>query len=334
MPRSARLDTLGSLHHVMIRGLERRKLFRDRSDREEFLSRLESALCRTGCSCSAWVLMPNHVHLLVRSGSESLSSLMRRILSGYAVYFNRRHKRHGYLYQNRYKSILCQEDAYFLELVRYIHLNPLRAHLVSDMAALANYAWSGHSAIVGAKKRAWQDTDSVLRQFGRLVGEGKKRYEAFVAEGRDQGCRPDLIGGGLRRSAGGSWESVKQLKLNKEILRGDARIRGNGELVEETLQLAEERLSHAESMARAGRDLTWLAKRIMKHYKLSRAELLKKGRNNARSEARAAFCYLGYHHLCSSGRDIAEFLGISQPAVSKAVSRGGDMAEDVVKLLS
>jgi REP element-mobilizing transposase RayT len=112
MPRSSRLDALGALNHIMIRGIERRKIFKDDDDREEFLERLEKLLPITKTSCFAWALIPNHAHFLFRTGNAPIATLMRRLLTGYAVYFNHRHKRSGQLFQNRYKSILCQEDAY------------------------------------------------------------------------------------------------------------------------------------------------------------------------------------------------------------------------------
>ena len=108
MPRDKRINLPGVIYHVISRGIERRKIFIDKADREEFLRRLGDGLEKTSCQCIAWSLMPNHLHLLIRTGERALSDLMRKLLTGYAVYFNRRHKRHGYLYQNRYKSILCQ----------------------------------------------------------------------------------------------------------------------------------------------------------------------------------------------------------------------------------
>ena len=114
----------------------------------------------------AWVLMPNHYHLLIKTKNQPLADNMRKLLTGYAVNFNRRHKRAGHLFQNRYKSIVCQEENYLRELVRYLHLNPLRAGLVQDMKQLNRYPWSGHSALLGQVKREWQDTGYVLSYFG------------------------------------------------------------------------------------------------------------------------------------------------------------------------
>ena len=108
MPRTARLDTPGLLHHIMIRGIERRRIFNDDKDRENFIERLSILLPETKTQCYAWVFMPNHTHFLFRSGSSGISTLMRRLLTGYAVSYNRRHKRHGQLSQNRYKSIICE----------------------------------------------------------------------------------------------------------------------------------------------------------------------------------------------------------------------------------
>ena len=121
MLRQARLDVPGTLHHVIARGIERKAIFEGESDYKDFLRRLEAAVVWGGAQVYAWALIPNHFHLLVRTGEAALPSVMRRILTGYAVAFNLRHGRHGHLFQNRYRSIVCEEETYLLELVRYIH---------------------------------------------------------------------------------------------------------------------------------------------------------------------------------------------------------------------
>ena len=172
MPRQSRIDAPGALHHIIVRGIERRKIFRDNADRCDFINRLGSLLEETATACYAWALMPNHFHLLLRTGNVKIAAVMRRLLTGHATRFNRRHRRSGHLFQNRYKSILCQEDAYLLELVRYIHLNPLRAKLAENMDALAKYPFSGHGVIMGKHKQPWQDIDMVSSCFGKLSGSG------------------------------------------------------------------------------------------------------------------------------------------------------------------
>ena len=152
MPRQARLDVPGLLQHVMARGIERRDIFRDEKDRTSFLERLALILEETQTQCYAWALIPNHFHILLRTGLTPLSKVMRRLMTGHAVTFNKRHKRSGHLFQNRYKSVICEEDPYLLELIRYIHLNPLRAKLVEDLRELDKYPWTGHSAILGRRK--------------------------------------------------------------------------------------------------------------------------------------------------------------------------------------
>jgi putative transposase len=144
MPRRSRIDAAGALHHVIIRGIERRGIFLDDEDRDAFLDRLGGILLESSTPCYAWSLLSNHAHFLLRTGNIPLSSLMRKLLTGYAVAFNRRYHRDGHLFQNRYKSILCEEDVYLKELVRYIHLNPLRAGLVGELRELGSYAYSGN----------------------------------------------------------------------------------------------------------------------------------------------------------------------------------------------
>jgi len=202
MPRRSRIDAAGALHDVMVRGIERGTLFRDDTDRNNFLERLGEILLDTKTLCYAWALIPNHFHLLLRTGPVPISTIMRRLLTGYALWFNRTHCRHGHLFQNRFKSILCQEDIYLLELVRYIHLNLIRARLVKDMDELDRYPYCGHSVIMGKVNNSWQDTEEVLGMFGEKVGAARRAYRAFVEKGIAEGRRQDLTGGGLLRSAG------------------------------------------------------------------------------------------------------------------------------------
>ena len=127
MPRGPRLDAPGVLHHVMVRGIERRRIFPAAADYEDFVARLARSASVGHWVVYAWALLPNHAHLLVRTAARPLSRSMRSLLTGYAGAFNRRHRRAGHLFQNRYRSIVVEEEPYFLELVRYIHLNPLRS---------------------------------------------------------------------------------------------------------------------------------------------------------------------------------------------------------------
>ena len=183
MPRKARIDAPGAVHHIIVRGIEGCIIFRDDNDRNNFLTRLEKILIETKTRCFAWALIPNHFHLLLKTGSFPVATVMSRLLTGYATSFNRRHHRNGHLFQNRYKSILCQEDVYLKELVRYIHLNPLRAGVAPDASELDRYPFSGHSYLMGKRSNDWQATDEVLSLFGEKKNEARRRYRAFLKKG-------------------------------------------------------------------------------------------------------------------------------------------------------
>ena len=134
MPRSARLNIAGLFQHVIVHGTDPRDNITDDFDRQNFIHRGLTLLSEAGVRCFAWAVLTNHLHLLFMPTSTPLAPFMRSLLAGYTVLFNRRHKRSGQLFQNRYKSIVCEEEPYLLELIRYIHLNPLRTGVVERFA--------------------------------------------------------------------------------------------------------------------------------------------------------------------------------------------------------
>src|SRR4030042_53272 len=271
MPRQPRLDPPGALHHVMGRGIERTNIFRIDRDREDFLNRLAKQCMEGNLIVYAWCLLSNHFHLLVRTGRQSISRSMKKLLTGYVVNFNLRHKRTGHLFQNRYKSIICEDDPYLLELTRYIHLNPVRAGIVGDLEELSNYRWAGHSAIMGNVERTWQEIDTVLSYFGR-GREAVEKYEQFVREGISQGRRPELVGGGLIRSQGG-WSQVLPLKRKGIKVASDERILGGEGFIERLLSEAEEREKETLRLSRKVPDLATLMKKISKGERIEESEL-------------------------------------------------------------
>ena len=326
MPRHRRLEIPSAVYHVIARGLERREIFKDNADREEFLRRLAESLNSNGSKCYGWVLMPNHFHLLIRTGANPLSTLMRKVLTGYAIYFNRKYKRHGYLYQNRYKSVLCHEETYLLELVRYIHLNPLRAGIVKDMDALNKFPWSGHAVILGTHRAPFQTTGEILERFGTGTVAARNKYLAFISDGMKMGKRDDLSGGGLRRSAGG-WQGVHALKRAKEYWRGDERVLGDGEFVNHVLKISDEKMARKEQFKKDGWDIKRLVKRVCEVMGVRKEEIIKRGHNNTISAARALVAYWGYRELGISGTEIANYFCITRPSVSTAIKRGEYIAK-------
>jgi hypothetical protein len=167
---------------------------------------------------------------------------MRWLLTGYALGFNRKYHRFGHLFQNRYKSIICDLDPYLLELVRYIHLNPLRAGVVKTLEELENYPWCGHGILTGRQKNDWQEKDFVLEFFGPKEKKAIRYYREYMEAGKGLGRRPELVGGGLIRSMGG-WSQVLSLRKKGESETYDERILGNGDFVQAILEEADQMLA-------------------------------------------------------------------------------------------
>lgn len=327
MPRKARIDAVGAFHHIIVRGIERRKIFREDGDRINFLERLGKIVVDTQTPCFAWVLIPNHAHILLRTGSVPIATVMRKLLTGYAVSFNRKYRRHGQLFQNRYKSILCQEDAYLKELVRYIHLNPLRASLVSDMKALDGYRWSGHSVIMGKTKNDWQNIDYVLRFFDDTRSRARRGYRSFVQKGIDEGRRPDLTGGGLIRSFGG-WGQIKALRKSGIRFKGDERILGDSEFVERVLNDSNERLERKQLLRAQGYDFPKVVERVANLLGLKLNEVLRPGKQPQIVKARSLVSFWANRELGMTTVEIARHLRICQSAVTRSSLRGEKIAQE------
>lgn len=315
MPRAARLDIPGVLQHVIVRGVERRDIFLDDDDRQSFLDRFSNLLIQTGTECLAWSLMTNHVHMLLRPTQSKLGHLMRRLLTGHAVSFNLRHHRSGHLFQNRYKSIICEEDPYLLELVRYIHLNPLRAGLVKDIAGLRGYPWSGHAVLMGRRKMQGQNAEEVLGYFGKRTKAAREKYQAFVADGISLGKRDELVGGGLRR--------VLKLAGDEVVAAYDDRILGSADFVEQLKQEKEiaERLD-------VFIPLPELIKRVAEFARVEPKELCQRGRKTMVADTKSVICFLAVRRIGYSGEVVAKALGITRSGVCRGASRGATLVTE------
>ena len=312
MPRSARIDIPGLLQHVIVRGIERRDIFIDEDDKVLFVERLSKLLISTGTDCLAWALMSNHFHLLLRTRATKLSVLMRRLLTGYAVTFNLRHHRSGHFFQNRYKSIVCEEDSYLLELVRYIHLNPLRAGLVESLDGLDSYKWSGHTVFMGKGTFAGQNEHEVLLLFDNRKGIARKKYRLFIEDGIQQGKRDELVGGGLRRS--------RKLSGSEGYESYDERILGSGDFVER-LQQETQSSEPATSIV----SLEEIILSISNIFFIEPAALRQGGKRKDLSDARGALCYIGVIKMGLNGAAVARILNISRAGVSLAARRGEEI---------
>jgi putative transposase len=187
MARRPRIEYPGALYHVIARGNQRQRIFVDDSDRRHYLGLLLALKKTCSFHLYAYVLMHNHVHLLMETEKIPLSRIMQRLTGGYTQYFNRRHGLSGHLFQGRYKAILCAKDSYLLELSRYIHLNPVRVKAVRDPA---KYRWSSYNTYLGGKTQGeFVDVEPVLAYFSK--NDGRNEYRKFVLEGIEEGHRAE-----------------------------------------------------------------------------------------------------------------------------------------------
>jgi REP element-mobilizing transposase RayT len=326
MPRKGRIDAPGALHHIIARGIERRAIFCDDEDRDDFLRRLGEIFSESKTRCYAWTLIHNHFHLLLKTGDVPVATVMRRLLSGYVSRFNRRHDRSGHLFQNRYKSILCQENVYLKELVRYIHLNPLRAGVVKTLRELDDYRYCGHGRLMGKFQNDWQEANSVLALFANRVSTARGRYRTFVEAGVAAGRRPELTGGGLVRSAGG-WQAIQELRKETAHKKSDERILGDSEFVEEVLARAEEDLQRKYELAARGVGIEKVMQGVSELTGVPAEALIGANKNRKAVGARGLLCFWAVSELGMSLTELAGRLGIAVSTVSGAVQRGARFAE-------
>jgi putative transposase len=304
----------------MVRGIEGVKIFRDDQDRTDLLDRIDQLVPKTGTRILAWALMDNHAHFLLFSGPSGISRFMRCLLTGYASGFNRRHRRKGHLFQNRYKSIVCEEDPYLLELVRYIHLNPLRGGIVAHIGELDRYPWSGHAVLVGRHQAGWQDRDYVLGQFGPDRRRAEKAYRTFVEEANGRGRRDELSGGGLVRSFGG-WSQVRSLRGSGENLEHDPRVLGRGDFVEQIILEADAGIRRQLRNGERKKLIDRVIREQCQKESVLEMELRQGSQRRKVSTVRAKVAYLLNRERGISCAEIARNLGVSTTAIIKAVER-------------
>lgn len=273
MARQIRINIPDAYYHVMSRGINGAEIFGDDEDRNKILKCLEEALTKTSSQCHAWALMSNHIHLLVKTTQKPLSKLMQQFLAQYAVYFNKKYKRRGYLFQGRYKSILCQKDPYFIELVKYIHLNPIRAKIIASVEELHEYPWTGHSAICGKRKRQWQSKREILERFGNERDTAVKKYCVYIEDGigeeKEAGSKNTL-----RRSFRW-WQEGIDGKC-----QGDEKILGDPKFIENVLEKAKENIEKETKQKYSGWDIEKLALKTCLELGVSKEKIREKGREN------------------------------------------------------
>jgi REP element-mobilizing transposase RayT len=274
----------------MVRGIEKRQIFLDDRDRERLADRLGDLIVELGARCYAWAFMPNHVHLVLRTGMASVSKLMQRAYTSYALHFNRRYGRVGHLVQNRFKSKLVEDESYLLPLVRYVHRNPLEAGIVCSLAALERYPWCGHGALMGRRAAGFEAVGDVLERFASNPTLARRRLRAWMrAENRDE-------------TSVGAVEKPSECWYRSGPAPG-AEPRDDG-LRRETLSLDE------------------LMRSVCGRLGVSVEDLLAGRRDSATARARALIAHRATGELGLPGVEVARALRVSPSAVVQAAARG------------
>ncbi len=299
----------------MARGIERRSIFITEHDRLDFLARLDRLVEAGALRVFAFALMPNHFHLLARTGSPPISRAMSSLLTGYAVSFNHRHTRIGHLFQNRFKSVLCEEAGYFRELVRYIHLNPVRAGIVAGIDELDHHQTTGHAAILGNRPARFLDTDHVLSAFGPDRDAARRAYRAFVVEG--MGAKA------MRETArhGRVWREIARLAERTRREKAQERILGNGSFLD-SVRAATLEATVPPPVYKERPSLESLMDTVAAATGASRAALAAARKLKACSTAREGLAYLWIDRFAGGAAEIAAALSISEASVYRAAARG------------
>lgn len=262
MGRRPRLHYPGALYHVISRGNRREKIFRSRADFQQFQSLLREIRGQHGFTLYAYVLMPNHFHLLIEVAEKPLSKVMQSLLYRYTRHYNQRYHQVGHLFQGRYKAIVCDKESYLLELVRYLHLNPVRARLVRDPS---DYPWSSHRAYLGDRDGVGIAVEEILSYWSKRKKQAVAAYEQFALDRIEQGHREDYY------------------RVKEQRYLGD----------EEFVEKVERRVERVEQMFPIRMTVEEIVDRIGREYGKTAREILGRGRGRTEAELRAIVCYVG-----------------------------------------
>lgn len=323
MPRMNRIQMPGALAHIMAHSIEGRDLFGDDEDRNEFLTRFEINLSICGYQCFAWTLMDNHYHFLVRTNHQPMSKLMQPLNSGYARYYNKKYERSGYLFQGRFKSILCQDQDYAKKLIKYIHLNPLRAGIVKSPEQLKNWTWCGHGCLVGvngATGKSFQNRGESLRRFGTEEKEAVKNYLNFLFE--------NYVSSSCETLGTLSDEETAQTAGS---FKGLPAVIGDPQFVKKAMEIYEKSKARAQTKTDCVEILEKIASDTCIKFEISKEKLLQKNSKGDRSKARAAFCYQAHIMELLPIKAIAEYLKLTSSPVSVLVQNGALLKKAVTQ---
>ncbi len=295
MARQPRIHIEGGYYHVMLRGNGGDGIFHGDEDRLRFYLLMQEGVERFGHRIHAFCLMDNHVHLVIQVGKIPLSRIMQNLSFRYTLWFNSQQKRVGHLFQGRFKALLVDEESYLLELVRYTHLNPVRADMVKEPS---DYLWSSHLAYLGHKSLPWLTCDAVLSHFSSELADARSKYASFVFDGLSEQHRPEFHCGSA-----------------------DSRVLGDDTFAEKSLA------GDAAIVQKVSLDQC--IELVARHYKLTPASLSERNRIRKQAEARAVIAWLMRECGDESLTSIAHFFNRDIATMSTAVRKiEKRMAED------
>ena len=307
MARKPRIEITGGLYHIITRGNNRMRIFQSQDDYLKFLAFLESQKAKRPFYLYAYCLMPNHIHLLAEMQDDPISRVMHGLLTSYSQYHNRKYKKIGHLFQGRYKGILCQSDRYLGELVRYIHLNPVRAKMI---ARAEDFEYSGHRAYLGLDRSGLVDAESVLRHFGA----NKKRAISVYTEFVDA--------------------ALNQKSQREYYLASEGRMLGSEEFLDEVKHRIGDHMGKRER--RIGKpDLQAILKAAEKASGLRRKEFCTNTKSRQLVKIKEAIIVVGSENGIRA-RELADALSVDASAVSKrrdAARVSADASGEMTKLL-
>jgi len=297
MARKPRVHFPGALYHVMARGNHGQAIFKDDDDRLRYLDLLRESQRRFKYSLYAYVLMGNHVHHLIQIGRTPLAKVMQNILFRYTRYWNARNRKIGHLFQGRYKAILCDKDSYLLELIRYLHLNPVRSKVVKDPD---QYQWSSHKAYLEGVGKEWVVVDEVLPLFAKSPAQAITAYRRFVRDGLQVGHRDDL------------YDVVEQRYL------GD----------EQFVENVEERVADRDPPSVV--ELTWAEVKdtVCKYFDLPPSVALHRGRGRKNAKAKRVMAWIAREVGGFTNQEMAKELRQDAGALSRGI---GKLADELSK---
>jgi putative transposase len=326
MPRQHRIDFPGALHHVMQRGIEGGRLFRDDGDRVNFLRRVGTNFDGANQTCFVWSLMLNHVHLANQTGEQPLARAMHRLGTGYATSFNRRYERKGHLYQNRYKSLLIEDEEYLYEAIRYVLLNPVRSGQLRDLQDLLAYPWTAYPGLMGKQTIVAGDPRFTLRLFDENAANARSRLRDWLLLGMEQ---EDLIGLIIERGPGRPGRLVGEYSACARIGIRDSGVLGSRQFVTDVMCAAGNPDTSALEVRVSGLSVDALVAEICDGMSVDTRCLAQGRRGSDVSRARAVIAWMSTRYLGATQTDLAPVLGVCQQSVGRSLLRGRQIAEQM-----